>query len=316
MSSLFIIGNGFDIAHGIPTAYKYFRNYIINRYPDSLLFRDTTVSIEEYKDLPIDEVAAEALLYAMDHASGEDWNDFEDALSRIHFYDKLPEYSGERHEEGTYEHQQEVTAFLMIAGMISGALADSASACWQEFFSSWIKTVENIVESGEIHPHEALASLFADPDARFMTFNYTKTLQHVYGVKVVKHLHNRVGQTLIFGHGVDDVWYKEPEGDRPSFGSSDLEDFLASLKKDTTKQLQKYHAFFKKLGTDIEKVYSYGFSYSKVDSPYIKEVIRRISPDATWCFTEHEAKNSKEFGKKKSKLRRYGFKGKFDVFEG
>lgn len=316
MSSLFIIGNGFDIAHGIQTAYRDFRKYIIDLYPDSLLFRDNTVSIEEYGDLPIDEVAAETLLYAMDHASGEDWNDFEDALSRIHFYDKLPGYSSERHKEGTLEHQQEVTQFLMIAGMISGALAESASACWQEFFSSWIKTIEHTLENSAIKPHSNLISLFGDPDAKFMSFNYTKTLQHVYGVKVVKHIHNRVGQKLIFGHGCDDPWYFEPEGNRPSFASSELEDFIASLRKDTNKQLRKYSDFFRKLGLEIDKVYSYGFSYAKVDSPYIKEVVRRISPYATWYFTEHEAKNKKELGKKKSKLRRYGFNGEIRVFQG
>lgn len=266
--------------------------------------------------MQIEEAAAEALLYAMDHASGEEWNDFENALSRIHFYDKIPGYAGERHEEGTYEHQQEVTQFLMIAGMISRALTDSATACWQEFFSSWIKTVEVTVESSAVKPHDNLISMFHDADAEFMTFNYTKTLQQVYGVRVVKHIHNRVGQKLIFGHGNDDPWYFEPEGDRPTFGSTDLEAFLASLRKDTDKQLRKYNDFFRKLGPEIDKVYSYGFSYSKVDSPYIKEVVHRISSDATWYFTAHEAKNTKEFGKKKSKLRRYGFKGQFDVFDG
>ena len=36
MSSLFITGNGFDIAHGIPTTYADFRNYVIDQYPEAL----------------------------------------------------------------------------------------------------------------------------------------------------------------------------------------------------------------------------------------------------------------------------------------
>ena len=68
MSSLFIIGNGFDIAHGIPTAYKEFRNWLLEQYPDSLLFRETTMSFEEYAQLSIDEFATETLVYAMDHS--------------------------------------------------------------------------------------------------------------------------------------------------------------------------------------------------------------------------------------------------------
>ena len=89
MSSLFIIGNGFDMAHCIPTAYKEFRNWILELYPDSLVFRENAMSFEEYSQLRIDEFAAETLVYAMDHASGEDWHDFEAALSRINFYHKL-----------------------------------------------------------------------------------------------------------------------------------------------------------------------------------------------------------------------------------
>ena len=63
-------------------------------------------------------------------------------------------------------------------------------------------------------------------------------------------------------------------------------------------------------------LYLANHEYSTVDSPYIKEVVQRISPDATWYFTEHEAKSSKEIGKKKSKLRRYGFTGSFELFSG
>lgn len=36
MSSLFIAGSGFDIAHGIPTQYSEFRPFIIQKYPEAL----------------------------------------------------------------------------------------------------------------------------------------------------------------------------------------------------------------------------------------------------------------------------------------
>ena len=35
MSTLFIIGNGFDIAHGIPTKYSDFREFILGMYPNA-----------------------------------------------------------------------------------------------------------------------------------------------------------------------------------------------------------------------------------------------------------------------------------------
>lgn len=318
MSSLFIIGNGFDIAHGIPTAYKEFRNWILEQYPDSLVFRETTMNFEEYQHLPFDEFAAETLVYAMDHASGEDWHDFEDALSRINFYHKLPGPTEDEHNEDDPDHNQKMGQYLLRMDAFSNGIIKSAEECWPVFFSEWIKTVEEKIEKGAYFPKSSLKGLFSDPTAKFMSFNYTKTLQQLYGIRVVKHIHNRVGQKLVFGHGDDRAEYEEPYDDdwRAPVGATTLNEFIQFLRKDTDKQLRKYSDFFKKLSHDIDKVYSYGFSYSKVDSPYIKEVIHRISPDATWYFTEHEAKNTKEFGKKKSKLRCYGFKGNFDVFEG
>ena len=34
MRSLFILGNGFDLAHGMPTRYSDFRKYLVSSYPD------------------------------------------------------------------------------------------------------------------------------------------------------------------------------------------------------------------------------------------------------------------------------------------
>ena len=291
MSSLFIIGNGFDIAHGIPTAYKEFRNWILEQYPDALSFCETAMSFEEYAELSIDEFAAETLVYAMDHASGIDWHVFEDALSHINFYHKLPGPTDEEYNEDDPDHNQKMGQYMLRMDAFSNGIIESAKECWPLFFSEWIKTVEGKIEKGVYYPKPSLMALFSDPTAKFMSFNYTKTLQHLYGVRVVKHIHNRVGQNLIFGHGDDRAEYDEPYDKewRTPVHSSYLNDFIQFLRKDTDKQLKKYGEFFKKLNYSIDKVYSYGFSYSKVDSPYIKEVVSRISPNATWFFTTYEA---------------------------
>ena len=46
MSSLFIIGNGFDIAHGIPTKYSDFREFILKMYPKAEKNSIKVVSLE------------------------------------------------------------------------------------------------------------------------------------------------------------------------------------------------------------------------------------------------------------------------------
>ena len=318
MSSLFIIGNGFDIAHGIPTSYTEFRKWLIDRYPDALSFRETTMTLDEYGELPIDEVAAETLVYAMDNATGEEWQDFEDALGRINFYKKLPGPTDEEHNEDDPKHNEKMGRYLLRIDMLSNAIIKSAEEYWPSFFSDWIKSIEERIEHNDFCARHNLIALFSDSNNKYMTFNYTKTLQILYGVHVVKHIHNRVGQKLIFGHGNCHAKYNEPFFDegRAPVSSSFFDDFILAFQKDTSKQLRKYNDFFKRLDTSIDKIYSYGFSYSKVDNPYIKEVISRVSPNAIWYFTSYEAKNKEEIRKKKIKLRRYGFKGSFDYFDG
>lgn len=306
------------MAHGIPSSYKEFRDWLLANYPNAIQFRDTTISIDEYAQLPLDEVAAETLVYAMDHASGEKWCDFEDALARIHFFHKLPPPLPEEAEERDPDHNQRMGDYLLRLSTLSNAIILAAQEFWPSFFSKWINTVEKKIEQGLFAPHQRLVDLFSDPSNVYMTFNYTKTLQQVYGIRTVKHIHNRVGQTLIFGHGDDRAEYHEFSGrdTRPNFSSSDLNDFIQSLRKDTGKQLRKYSDFFRKLNTSIDRVYSYGFSFSTVDNPYIKEVIKRISHEATWYFTTYETNNKEELRIKKIRLRRYGFSGLFKTFAG
>lgn len=102
----------------------------------------------------------------------------------------------------------------------------------------------------------------------------------------------------------------------PCISSSFLDEMILSFRKDTNSPLKKYNEFFKKLNSSIDKVYSYGFSYGKVDSVYIKKIIASISPNAIWYFTQFESNDTATLRIKKIKLRKYGFKGTFGVFEG
>ena len=209
----------------------------------------------------------------------------------------------------------------MLALFLSVIMLTSAfincSKLWEDYFRLWIKNVQQQIDVGAYVPKESLIELFSQPDTKFFSFNYTKTLQILYGVKKVIHVHNRVGQKLIFGHGEDNIMYDQFNNDPMGlyFTSSFLDDMIMSFKKDTGSQLKKYHEFFNKLDHGIDKVYSYGFSYGKVDCIYIKKIIEKISFNATWYFTSHEAMNTNALRIKKIKLRRYGFKGNFDIYE-
>lgn len=315
MSSLFIIGNGFDIAHGIPTRYSDFREFIINKYPDALEFRDEVTFIEEIGHVDIEDFAAEILLSTMDKISGEDWQNFEEALAYIDFDHKfpLPKHNENQTED---EYNAYMTKYILYIDRLSSGYI-GCSKLWQDIFQCWLKEVQTNIDKGLYCKKDNLQSLFSASDAYYFTFNYTKTLQRLYNVKKVTHIHNRVGQKLIFGHGQERVSYgsHQNKNERHAItGSSFFDDMLTSFKKDTSSPLKKYSDCFKKLNHEIDRIYSYGFSCSKVDSVYIKEIINRVSPKATWYFTSFEAKDKEAIRIKKIRLRRYGFKGAFGEY--
>ena len=80
MKKLFIIGNGFDIAHGLPTKYSDFQNYLINKYPEAsdenLVVPQSSImpnGEERYDD---NEVVGFLLkIISETEATGEAWKD-------------------------------------------------------------------------------------------------------------------------------------------------------------------------------------------------------------------------------------------------
>ena len=251
----------------------------------------------------------------MDFAAGENWCNFEEALAYINFDNKFPRPEHKENETET-EDQELMKRYLLYMDALTGVFIN-CSKTWEEYFRMWLKKIQQGIDTRLYEPKGTLADLFSQPGTQFWTFNYTKTLQQLYGVKKVIHIHNRVGQKLIFGHGEDDIMYNQFNNDPMGLhiGSSFLDDMIMSFKKDTDRPMKKYNAFFKNLNYTIDRVYSYGFSYGKVDSIYIKRIIEKVSPHATWYFTSYEAENTESLRIKKVKLRRYGFKGNFGIYD-
>ncbi len=316
MSSLFILGNGFDIAHGISTKYSDLRLFIINLYPESLAFRDEIVYLEDYNNIEVQEFAAEILLNAMDKVAGENWSDFEEALALVNFNSKLP-FANHQENKTDEEDNKLMGQYLLYMDVLTSGFINCAKL-WQDFFRMWMKDIQAQIEHGSFSSRDSLKKLFLLPGNKFLSFNYTKTLQALYGVKKVVHIHNRVGQKLIFGHSQAKAEYKSviEGGSGPCLSSSFFDDMLSSFKKDTHSPLKKYNSFFNSLNSEVDKVYSYGFSYGKVDSVYIKKIISNISNDAIWYFTKFEAQHTDSLRIIKIRLRKWGFKGNFDTFEG
>ena len=313
MGAIFILGNGFDLAHGLPSNYSDFKKYIIREYPDAKNDFGYRLYLEDYEEMSDVDFSSRLIVFAMNKTAGKDWNNFEDSLGYLTFQEKFPTRSKEDQE---IDDEDDIMSYLKACELIANLIKESTYV-WQNFFSNWLKEVNGQIKN-TCEKNVKLAKCF-EGNNLFLSFNYTTVLEDLYGIKSVTHIHKKVGQQLIFGHGYNEPPINvppisEPLTYKPFVGSSTLDDIIMQFKKDSGSVMRKNISFFRSIKRTIDRVYSFGFSYSKPDAEYIKAIIKRISPEATWFFTEYESNDTENLRVKKVKLRNYGFKGQFGVF--
>lgn len=306
MRKLFIIGNGFDRAHRLPTSYQDFHQFLQKEYPgaveESAVVPSCSMGHDGEEIYDEDEVVG-YLMNLISRTEGPCWSDLERSLGQLDFDDDfsyLPEvldHDGDRnlfHE--AYNNEEQAATLAGCVPMISG------------FFADWINTLE--ISSAKVDPR--FCSLIAPTTDYFLTFNYTRTLESLYGVKNVCHIHGVQGDPLIFGHGAGHLF----DEDHWSYyiGSEDsLEEIQSALRKDTAKAMDTHRAFFQNLRAKVTDIYSYGFSFGEVDLVYLKEIFRNVdTKSVAWHLHNHD---SKKHDAQKKTLIGCGFSGVFDVFD-
>ena len=150
----------------------------------------------------------------------------------------------------------------------------------------------------------------------FLSFNYTKTLENIYNIPKsnICHIHGVSKDTnnmddsesgdLIFGHG------------RESIGANVVDVISTSYnitKKPVNQCIINNQLFFEKL-TDINNIYTYGFSFGDVDMPYIEKICQSIrnTTDVRWYFNSFGIDTTRT--SYEEKIRKAGFNGSFDIF--
>ncbi|SUX38764.1 Uncharacterised protein [Cedecea davisae] len=271
-TTLYVIGNGFDLWHKIPSSLWDFREYI--RAKDS----NTYQNVEEH--LPVDD----------------DWCDLESALAKLDagmLINNLGNFMSSYAEEdwsdaGHHDFQYEV-----------GQVVKRLSKSLRYQFGLWIRELP--IPSCTSAPTR-LTTL--DPHAFFLSFNYTATLSHVYGVdpERVLHIHGSVetkDNDLILGH----AW--EPRS-RPSLNdrediaeidtrlieaNSIIDDYFSATFKPSQKLIADHRHFFEGL-SEIKQVVILGHSLSAVDAVYFQALFQESSVSAAqWviaCRSEEE----------------------------
>lgn len=282
MDKLFIVGNGFDRAHDLPTSYADFKKYMGNT-----IKKNTGDSIDE-KYLTLDDIphaVMPKIHYGINETSGiladynqerkiiywliydvakskkqMDWNEFEAYLCDLNLEKILNSWKEEDWN----------------AMGLRESVTDISS-----FFFEWINTID----LSEKKPKEPYKSLINEKCDYALSFNYTETLEQLYGMKE---------DNICYIHGKrEDDKFLQKEKHMTSFGKNNCEliigfdercvklkkyegDLLGahtSLIKDTERIIRQHECFFNKIAnSDIKKIYTIGFSFSTVDMPYIHKI--------------------------------------------
>jgi len=268
---LYIIGNGFDLHHRIPSSYWAFGEYL--REVDSVTYEN----LERY--LHLDS--------ADEDGAWEFWANFEQALADFDADEAIEDaseflmsYAAEDwSDSGHHDYQYEIERVVT-----------SLSTNLKSRFSEWVRTLP-IPEA----PPQATA-LAIDTRALFLSFNYTATLSKTYGVAPdqIVHIHGcaAYGDDLVLGHG----WSPATKGSlnknvdpervdiREFQGNEILDEYFERTYKPTEKVIASRRSFFESLA-DVGEIYVLGHSMSDVDMPYFSEIARRSSPATAWLIS-------------------------------
>jgi len=307
MSNLFIIGNGFDLAHNLPTGYNDFYKYLIETYPE-VKNMEPTFNIES-RQLPDggeefdrNEVVA-FLIDVISEAEevGNNWSDIENTLGKLDFdryFDDMDYiYVDEDDDRELYRRPQRYKEVSRNFHKVVIQIKD--------LFAEWI----NSIDTFDTNPKKTFVDLINPEEDTFFTFNYTPILQELYNAQLVKHVHGSQGKDIIIGHG------EEPKIISNGYIGTEnaLERIHSELRKETTFIIEnELYEFYDSLES-VKNIYSYGFSFSQVDLPYIETICLYLDTKSmTWYLNSY---NYDEDGAKfEKRIRQCGFKGRFDTF--
>jgi hypothetical protein len=277
MNTLYVIGNGFDRHHGVPSSCADFGAFLKARDPR------TYDLLGEYFNTD-DEFwwHFEARLAHFDAAAL-----VENASSFL-----APYGADDWKDSAHHDYQFELDSVV-----------EALSRDLKSRFATWIRQLE---VPGRVTIPSRLLRL--DASATFLSFNYTRSLQTLYGVRPsqVLHIHGSaddVDGDLILGHGwnpkergsSNDGNNLEETGTREVEGNRIIDRYFERTFKPTDRIIAAHQSFFEGLrGT--QQILVMGHSMTDVDFPYFKEIIRHIDVNSVrWRVSYYSADEAPKF---------------------
>lgn len=290
MRTLYLFGNGFDIAHGINTPYSAFRAFLSEKHEPFLARFEAMYYIQTLDDTE-PWYTAEAQ---------EKWN--KSVLKNL--WQCFEEEIGNPDVDGMHD-----MAESLVDGMPSEGIKDTLDFYWKEeygFAKSFQKYVLEWLETIKISTATCRKNaLINNQSDLFINFNYTDTLESVYGISNVLHIHGGVSSCSkippIMGHGnkyLIDLFRRKAKEASDKFNEWEesicnaIADYCEVLYKDTDKIILLNEDFFSSLD-DVDQIICLGLSFGNVDVPYLDRILRGIRPTAKWIVYYYDEEGKK-----------------------
>lgn len=255
---LYIIGNGFDLYHGLSTSFDDFKDYVKRNNQRLYDIIDRYFTIKNF------------------------WHCFEENLAKIdldvlrqHGEVYLEDY-GANNWRDSFHHD-----YQFEIGRIVDAIVDDLYIC----FVNWLSQIDVYNAKSK--------NILLLKDAIYLTFNYTQTLETVYDIPYnnILHIHGRYNKKLqekmIYGHGGVNFRIEKDDDIRITEGEEIISGYYTKTTKPIKMIINKYRKFFYKRVSYVKHVTIIGHSMSKIDYPYFKRLVNSFKHKVDYVFYFH-----------------------------
>lgn len=271
MKTLYILGNGFDLHHGLNTQYWQFQAFLKEENPDLMEFLETYFIFQSNSDFF--------------------WNNFEEDLGTFDY----EMFFSNHNEADPLDENFKPSDFFGVEDELD-ELSKKFIADLRDSFFKWIGEVEL----------DCLAKLQFEEGAFFMNFNYTNLLQQVYHIpeSQILHIHGDIssGTELVFGHHLtipkEDELDENGDSNRTPMTDSKNASLipLNNFFKPVEEIIEIHSDLFQSL-TSIKRVFILGHSLNDIDLGYFIEV-DKYAKNAFWYCTYYHYEDRKTFFRK------------------
>jgi hypothetical protein len=271
-TTLYVMGNGFDLAHGVPSSYSKFRDWIGRR-------SNLRKTLETY-------IRNDALWWNLEEALA----DLDLDMPSMAIPEMLDAF-------GAYDSDAQMADYYAAIDMAMLPV-DTITNELPKKFRKW---VESLRVDSSVKPLRNVVK----PGAKYLNFNYTEFAETLYGAKNVCYIHgsrkNRKAK-LILGHSykkyVPDVSVKMPrfkDGFKRTMVNVAFDDAMVHAgwydqvtTKNSRQIIKDNKSFFDAL-SDIDTIIVIGHSLSEVDMEYFEKIRSVAHSDAKWIFSCHDS---------------------------